>query len=138
MEKMKMMLVDDEDRYLITTKKLLIKKGFDVITAGSGTEALEIMNQNEIHVIILDIKMPGMDGMTTLKEIKNRFPLTEVILLTGHATAESAVYGLKSGAIDYLMKPASIEELIQKAEEAFEKYKKGTEKTGITHGKKQV
>ncbi len=121
MEKMKMLVVDDEERFLSTTKKLLAKKGYDAVTAASGAEALEKIRVQNIHVVILDVKMPGMDGNATLKEIKRQYPLTEVIMLTGHATMESAIDGLKSGAIDYLMKPADIDEIIQKAEEAFEK-----------------
>jgi DNA-binding NtrC family response regulator len=121
MEKMKMMLVDDEERFLATTQKLLAKKGYDVVTASGGVEALEKIRVHNIHVVILDVKMPGMDGNATLKEIKRLFPLVEVIMLTGHATMESAIDGLKSGAIDYLMKPTDINEIILKAEEAFEK-----------------
>jgi DNA-binding NtrC family response regulator len=128
MEKMKLMLVDDEERFLTTTQKLLIKKGIDVVTAASGTEALEVLNHTNIHVVILDVKMPGMDGNETLKEIKNRFPLVEVIMLTGHATVESAIDGLKSGATDYLMKPTGIDELIDRTREAFEKRQRLEEK----------
>ncbi|MFO7557249.1 MAG: response regulator [Desulfobacterales bacterium] len=119
MEKMKMMLVDDETRFLSTTSKLLAKKGYDVLTASSGAEALEKIRANPVHVVILDVKMPGMDGNETLREIKKQYPMVEVIMLTGHATVESAIDGLKSGAVDYLMKPADITEIIQKAEEAF-------------------
>ena len=121
MEKLKMMLVDDEQRFLSTSKKLLAKKGYDVLTVPSGQDALEKLRTENIHVVILDVKMPGMDGITTLKQIKKLYPMVEVIMLTGHATAESAVEGLKSGATDYLMKPADIEDLIQKAEEAYSK-----------------
>jgi DNA-binding NtrC family response regulator len=121
MEKMKMMLVDDEERFLETTKKLLARKGYDVLTAASGSEALEILMKQTVHVVILDVKMPGMDGVATLKAIKSRYPLVEVIMLTGHATVESAVDGLKSGATDYLMKPADIDDVIKKAEEAYAK-----------------
>lgn len=121
MEAMKIMLVDDEERFLATTQKLLTKKGIDVVTATSGAEALETLNHKYIHVVILDVKMPGMDGNDTLKEIKRQFPLVEVIMLTGHATVESAIDGLKSGATDYLMKPTEIDELIEKAREAFRK-----------------
>jgi DNA-binding NtrC family response regulator len=120
MEKMKIMLVDDEERFLSTTGKLLVKKGYEALTAPSGTEALEILKTKTVHVVILDVKMPGMDGLETLNEIKRLYPLVQVIMLTGHATVESAVIGLKSGASDYLMKPTGIEELIRKAEEAFE------------------
>ena len=121
MEKMKILLVDDEERFLTTTQKLLVKKGIDVVTAASGAEALDLLKHKNIHVVILDVKMPGMDGNETLREIKAGFPLVEVIMLTGHATVESAIDGLKSGATDYLMKPIGIDELIQKAAEAFEK-----------------
>ena len=121
MEAMKIMLVDDEERFLSTTQKLLTKKGIDAVTAASGAEALETLNHRYIHVVILDVKMPGMDGNETLKEIKRRFPLVEVIMLTGHATVESAIDGLKSGATDYLMKPTEIDDLIAKAREAFRK-----------------
>ncbi len=128
MEKMKLMLVDDEERFLETTKKLLAKKGYEAITATSGQEALEILKSKLIHVVILDVKMPVMDGIATLKEIKQNFPMVEVIMLTGHATVESAVDGLKSGATDYLMKPIAIEELVQKVDEAFTKRQRIEEK----------
>lgn len=121
MQGMKILLVDDEKRFLTTTQKLLTKKGVDILIAASGAEALKILNEKFVHVVILDVKMPEMDGIATLKKIKARFPLVEVIMLTGHATVETAVEGLKSGATDYLMKPMGIEELIQKAAEAFEK-----------------
>jgi DNA-binding NtrC family response regulator len=119
MEKMKIMLVDDEERFLLTTGKLLARKGFDVLTASSGEHCLEMLSRNLVHVVILDVKMPGMNGLETLQEIKRKYPLIEVIMLTGHATVESAVEGLRSGAIDYLMKPVSVDDLILMAESAF-------------------
>lgn len=128
MEEMKIMLVDDEERFLSTTKKVLSKKGYDAITAASGKEALEKLKRRSIHVVILDVKMPGMDGIATLKEIKRLFPLVEVIMLTGHATVDSAVDGLKSGAVDYVMKPCDIDDLLKKAEDAFEKRQRLEEK----------
>jgi len=128
MYKMKLMLVDDEERFLTSIAKLLSKKGIDAVTASSGAEAIEKLRHQAIHVVILDVKMPGMDGNETLVEIKRLFPMVEVIMLTGHATVESAVDGLKSGATDYLLKPIGIDELIQKAEEAFEKRKRLEEK----------
>ena len=138
MEKLKMMLVDDEERFLSTTKKLISKKGYDVTTATSGAEALEKLKHKDIYVVILDIKMPGMDGITTLKEIKRLFPLVEVIMLTGHATVETAVDGLKSGATDYLMKPADIGELVEKSEEAFEKRQKIEQKIRMAQARKFI
>ena len=128
MNELKMMLVDDEERYLATTSRLLYKKGYEVVTAASGAEALEKLRDEDIHVVILDVKMPGMDGITTLQEIKRLFPLVEVIMLTGHAAIESAVDGLRSGATDYLMKPTDIDDIIQKAEEAFSRRQRLEEK----------
>ncbi len=136
MEEIKMMLVDDEERFLSTTKKLLAKKGYDVLTAISGMEALEILKRKIVHVVILDVKMPGMDGIAVLKEIKKRFPMVEVIMLTGHATVESAIEGLKSGATDYLMKPTGVEELLEKAMEAFEKRQRLEEKIRMAQSRK--
>jgi len=131
MKEMKMMLVDDEERFLSTMKKLLARKEIDVLTATSGPEALEILREHNVHVVILDVKMPGMDGIATLKQIKRQYPMVEVIMLTGHATAESAVEGLKSGAADYLMKPTDIDELLQKAREAYEKRQRLEEKIRV-------
>ncbi|MCF8090434.1 MAG: response regulator [Desulfotignum sp.] len=121
MENMKLMLVDDEERYLLTTAKLMEKKGIDVVTAQSGAQALELLKTHDIHVVILDIKMPGMDGFKTLRAIKTLYPPVEVIFLTGHATMDSAVEGLQFGAFDYVMKPADIDDIVTKAYEAFEK-----------------
>lgn len=135
---MKMMLVDDEERFLSTTKKLLLKKGYDVLTAASGGEALEKLRTGNVHVVILDVKMPGMDGIATLREIKRQFPTIEVIMLTGHATVESAIEGLKTGATDYLMKPADIDEIIEKAKEAFMKRQNLEEKIRVARMRKIV
>ncbi|MFO7600281.1 MAG: response regulator [Candidatus Desulfacyla sp.] len=135
MDTMQMMLVDDEERFLSTTKKLLARKGYEVLTAASGLEALQILASQTVHVVILDVKMPGMDGMETLQEIKRRFPLVEVIMLTGHATVESAVEGLKSGATDYLVKPTDVDELLEKAVEAFEKRKRLEEKIRVAQSR---
>jgi len=136
MEKIKMMLVDDEERFLSTTKKLLERKGLEVLTATSGGEALAMLGVQTVHVIVLDVKMPGMDGITTLKEIKRQFPLVEVIMLTGHATIESAIDGLKSGAFDYLMKPADIDEIIAKVREAHDKRQGVEEKIRVAQMRK--
>ncbi|MCG8550716.1 MAG: response regulator [Desulfobacterales bacterium] len=138
MEKMKLLLVDDETRYLETTGKLIERKGHDVWTAPSGEKALEILAAHNIHVVVLDVKMPGMDGNETLKHIKALHPLTEVIMLTGHATVDSAIDGLKSGAWDYLMKPADIEEIIEKAELAFQKRMNQEEKIRSAQAKQYL
>lgn len=134
---MEMMLVDDEERFLSTTKKLLAKKGYDVLTATSGGEALEKLRTSNVHVVILDVKMPGMDGIAALREIKRQFPTIEIIMLTGHATVESAIDGLKTGATDYLMKPTDIDEIIEKAEEAFMKRQNLEEKIRVVRMRKK-
>ncbi|MEW5733767.1 MAG: response regulator [Thermodesulfobacteriota bacterium] len=135
MATMKLMLVDDEERFLLTTSKLLQKKGIEAFTASSGEKALEILDTNEMHVVVLDVKMPGMDGIETLREIKHRHPLVEVIMLTGHATVETAVDGLKSGAWDYVMKPCDIDTLLAKAQDAFEKRKAMEEKISMAQAR---
>lgn len=119
MEKMRILLVDDEDRFLRTTAKLLRRAGYEALTAGGGAEALELLAREIVSVVILDVKMPGMDGLETLDRIRALHPEVQVILLTGHATVESAVAGIRAGAFDYLMKPTGIEEMIAKAEEAW-------------------
>jgi len=123
MKNIRVLLVDDEERFVISTRKFLTNRNFDVLIAYNGMMALEMLKDNDVHVVVLDVKMPGMDGITVLKKIKTRFPLVEVVMLTGHATFESAVAGIKIGASDYLMKPAEPGELVQKIEQAFEKRK---------------
>lgn len=134
MEDINVMLVDDEERFLLTTKKMLERKGYRVKTASSGIEALEKLSTNNMHVVILDVKMPGMDSISTLKEIKNKFPLVEVIMLTGHATVDSAVDGMKLGAVDFLMKPAKIEDIVEKIEAAFVKRQIIDDRANIKRG----
>jgi len=113
------MLVDDETAFVETMAKRLVKRDMETITAFSGEECLEKLKTHQnLDVIILDVKMPGKDGLETLKEIKATSPLIEVIMLTGHATVESGIKGMKLGAFDFLMKPCEIEELVSKVEEA--------------------
>lgn len=123
MEPVNLMLVDDEEKIISTMKRLLEKRGYNVLTAISGDEALKLLEEHTVHVVILDVKMPGKDGIRTLKEIKKRHTLVEVIMLTGHGSVETALDGMKSGAYDYLTKPAGIDVIIGKVNEAFEKIK---------------
>ncbi|MBA2880330.1 DNA-binding NtrC family response regulator [Desulfosalsimonas propionicica] len=123
------MLVDDESDFIETMSKRLQKRGFKVLTATEGKGALELVGKNRnLEVMILDVKMPGMDGIEVLREMKKSYPLIEVIMLTGHATIESAIDGMKIGAFDYLMKPCNIEQLSQKVQEAVEKRRAQEEK----------
>ena len=118
----KVLLVDDEAPFVEALTKRLTRRDMNIISAFSGEESLKRLEEtDDIEVIILDVKMPGMDGIETLKEIKNRHPLLEVIMLTGHATVESAIDGMKQGAFDYLMKPCDMEQLTSKVKEAATK-----------------
>jgi DNA-binding NtrC family response regulator len=92
-----------------------------VRSAHSGEEALQLLEEAPADVVVLDVKMPGMGGIPTLREIKKRFPLTEVILLTGHASVEVAIEGMQLGAFDYLMKPVELDELLYKIQDAQER-----------------
>ncbi len=117
----KVLLVDDETEFLETLIKRLKKRNLDVISASSGREALETLKYNEVDVVVLDVKMPDMDGIETLKEIKSLKNEIEVIMLTGHASIEVAIQGMELGAFDYLMKPMDIDELLYKLQDAFKK-----------------
>ena len=116
------LLVDDEVPFVEAMTRRLTKRNLNIVAAYSGEDALKQLEENvSVEVVILDVKMPGMDGIETLKEIRKSYPLVEVIMLTGHATVESAIDGMKQGAFDYLMKPCDIEHLISNVAEAAAK-----------------
>ncbi len=110
--KIKVLLVDDEKDFIESLAERLQLRDFNVSTALNGTDAVNLIKENEYDVIVLDVKMPGKDGIETLKEIKNITQLPQVIMLTGHATVETAIQGMKVGAYDYIMKPTVTEDLI--------------------------
>ena len=118
MEKCRVLLVDDEKDYLEVLTRRLSKRDVDVDGVSSGEEALQYVQVRPIDVAVLDVKMPGMDGLAVLREIKKSHPLIEVIMLTGHASLEVALEGMRLGAFDYLMKPAEIDELLYKIQDA--------------------
>ncbi|MBN2058929.1 MAG: response regulator [Deltaproteobacteria bacterium] len=118
-EKIRVMMVDDEARFRDTTSKLLEKKGFETTIAASGQEALQLIKTTPQDVVVLDVKMEGMDGHATLSEIKKIDPETQVIMLTGHGTIESALSSRERAAFDYLTKPCDIDLLAAKIHEAY-------------------
>lgn len=123
------MLVDDEVSFVETLAKRLGKRNIEVITAFSGEECLKTVETNQnLDVIVLDVKMPGMDGLEALRKVKEDYPLIEVIMLTGYATIESGIKGMKQGAYDFLMKPCDIEELVSKINDAAQKKRVQEEK----------
>nr|WP_320190974.1 response regulator [uncultured Desulfobacter sp.] len=117
----KILIVDDEKDFVEMFSLRLTGQGEKVSTAYSGQEALDLLEKTEIDVVILDIRMPGMDGIETLKKIKAGYPLVEVIMLTGHGSTETAVEGMKEGAFDYLMKPADFEDISEKLANAWKR-----------------
>lgn len=121
MESMKILIVDDEAEYLQTLIKRMQKRGIAITGVNSGAEAIAALPQGDFDVVILDVRMPEMSGIEVLKIIKKDFPLVEVIMLTGHANMEVAIEGMELGAFDYLMKPIDIDDLIYKAQDAFQR-----------------
>jgi len=119
--KIRVLLVDDEKEFLETLAERLEIRGFAVLTALNGSDALAIVQEKEQDVVVLDVKMPGMDGIDVLREIKRSKPLVEVIMLTGYATVPAAIEGMKLGAFDFLLKPSETEDLINKIERAHKR-----------------
>ncbi len=123
------LLVDDEVSFVETFSERLALRNLMILKAFSGEEALQVLDRNKnIEVVILDVKMPGMDGIETLAEIKKKSPLVEVMMLSGHADVASAIEGMKQGAFDYLMKPVDIDQIITKVSEAAAKKRRHEEK----------
>ncbi|CCH47931.1 response regulator [Pseudodesulfovibrio piezophilus] len=142
MTAIKILLVDDETDYLRTLEKRLQKRGFVVCAVTSGEEALKQLATFPADVVLLDVKLRGMDGLTTLHKIKRTWSHVEVIMLTGHANQEVAIHGLELGAFEYLMKPVDFEELLYKLEDAcvrktFQINEHGLKKFEKTNGNTQ-
>jgi DNA-binding NtrC family response regulator len=118
---MRVLFVDDEVDFLDTVVKRMQKRHVAVSGVHSGEEALAWLDRNPVDIVVLDVRMKGMDGIQTLRAIKTDHPLLEVIMLTGHASLEIAKEGMQLGAFDYLMKPVDLDELLYKLEDAFKK-----------------
>jgi len=121
--KIKVLLVDDEEQFVDVLAQRLEGRGFQVNTAFNGDDAIAFVEEHDVDVVILDVLMPGRNGIDTLQEIKRVRPITEVIMLTGHATVETAIQGMKLGAYDYLMKPTDTAELVDKITKAQQRKK---------------
>ena len=117
----KILLVDDEEVFARNMAKLLSARDYNVVTANSGDAAIRRLDEQPVDVIVLDLKMPGMDGLTTLKEIQKMNLFTQTLILTGHGSIDSALEAIKLGAYDYLTKPCEIDELVEKIEGAWVK-----------------
>ncbi|MGO9175556.1 MAG: response regulator [Desulfobaccales bacterium] len=121
MEKFQVLIVDDELDFLETIVKRLRARNIEVSGVESGYLALEALDSSSPDVIILDVRMPGLDGIETLRAIKKKKPLTEVIMLTGQASVDSGIQGMQLGAFDYLIKPIALDELLEKVRQAYER-----------------
>ena len=117
----RVLLVDDEVEFAQTVARRLQRNKLSVQAVHSGDDALRHLAENPTDVVVLDVKMPGMDGIEVLRQIKARQPLVEVIMLTGHASVEAAIGGMELGAFDYLMKPVEFDELLYKIQDAHRK-----------------
>ncbi len=119
--KTRILIVDDEEQFVRALSERLAIRNYDVTTSLSGEDALEKVRHYNFDVVILDVRMSGIDGLDVLREIKKLKPLTEVIMLTGHGTVEIAIEGMKLGAFDFLIKPCDAEKLDTKIKKAQEK-----------------
>ena len=119
--KPKILLVDDEDRFRTTMRKMLTGHGLDVTDLNSGQAALTALAAQPYDVVVLDLRMPGLDGIQTLKAMKDLHPDLEVIILTGHASMDDAMEIMQLGGTEYLLKPCSVEELLDKIDLAWER-----------------
>jgi DNA-binding NtrC family response regulator len=131
MEPINVLIVDDEVEFLETLVKRLRKRKMVVNGVTSGEAALEQLKTSPVPVVVLDVKMPGISGLDTLREIKKTHNLVEVIMLTGHASVEAAIEGMAVGAFDYLMKPTQIDELVYKIQDAYKKIKLAEKKNQV-------
>jgi two-component system OmpR family response regulator len=119
MDPVRILLVDDEALFVEALAKILRRHGMEVLTAGDGAGALALFDSHGPQVVVLDLRMPGMNGMEVLREMKRHSPTTPVIVLTGHGTVESGQEALRLGAFDFEMKPARVGHLLDVIQEAL-------------------
>ncbi len=110
----KVLLVDDEEEFIETLSQRLEIRGLKVTGATRGEEAVDLVDKRVFDAIVLDLAMPGMDGLETLKRIKKNHPEAEIIILSGHGTIQKSIQAMKLGAEDFLEKPVDIHELLKK------------------------
>ena len=121
MSDFRVLFVDDEADFMETILKRMQKRKVAAFGVRSGEEELAWLQQQTADIVVLDVRMAGMDGIQTLRAVKSTHPLLEVIMLTGHANLEIAREGMQLGAFDYLMKPIDLDELLYKLEDAYKK-----------------
>ncbi|MFH0789215.1 MAG: response regulator [Pseudomonadota bacterium] len=117
----RVLIVDDEEAFANNIAKLISKRGYDIKAVYNGQSAIEALDEMDFDVIILDLKMPGLDGLATLKIIKGKKPGVEVIILTGHGSMDSGIDGIQLGAFDFIMKPVRFDDLYEKIRQAYQR-----------------
>jgi len=120
MAEMKVLLVDDEETFVQTLSERLKMRDLKSDTVFDGSQAIDFVNENEPDVMVLDLKMPGIDGMEVLRRVKKMYPKIQVIILTGHGTDRDEEESRRLGVFDYLKKPVDIEELVGRIKAAYQ------------------
>lgn len=133
MNSKRILLVDDEVAFTNSLSRLLLVRGYEVRAVDNGEEALRALGETPFDAVVLDLKMPGMDGITTLEEIKQLGLFTQTIILTGHGTSETAEAARKLGAHDFLTKPFQLDELLASIEGALKKKTRFETKADLDH-----
>ncbi len=119
--KSRLLIVDDEEQFVAALSERLSMRGYDVTTSHTGEDAVEKITNYHFDVVILDVRLPGIEGTEVLRKIRDLKPLTEVIMLTGHGTVEMAIKGMKLGAFDFLVKPCETDDLTIKIDKAHDR-----------------
>src|SRR5579871_3363271 len=117
----KILIVDDEPGVLLTSRAILQQEGYDVEAAANGAEAVEAIRQRHYDLVLTDLKMPGIDGLGVLAEVRKRSPLTVTVMMTGYGSVGSALDAVQLGAYEYLLKPIEVEDLKQAVRRSLER-----------------
>ena len=125
MDELHVLLVDDEESYLRTAAKIFKRNGIETVICSDGRNVPSLARARKCQVVVLDLKLPGVDGLDVLRELKRVLPATQIIILTGHATTDDAALCMTSGAFDFLIKPVEMAHLLDRVRTAFELWKIG-------------
>ena len=121
MSNLKLLVVDDEEEFLERLVERMTRRGIDATGVTTGEDALETVENHSVDVVLLDVRLPGMDGVQVLQRVKKRHPFVEVIMFTGYADAKTAVRVMELGAFDYLLKPVPFDDLLYRIQDAYKK-----------------
>ncbi len=128
MNRGRVLIVDDEAIVRVSCQRILVPEGYEVRSAGSATEGFAILADGPIDVVLTDLKMPDIDGIELLRRVKEEWPDTEVIVITGYQTINTAVQAIKLGAFDYIEKPFVPDDIVEAIEKAIAHRRENKEK----------